>query len=161
MKRSKPGLTDRVHHHILKMRKFGCKTLLFLTAATYLRKLVNQFITVKMAGQSLTLKCDNNEQQLIEIAKCVDETFLQVQSVSLRATPYQVLLLTALNLAEEVLKNQKETARLKSEVETNCEKILTIIEAEVLPEFKGSPTNEELIFAEHTSQKGSKKSSKV
>lgn len=86
-------------------------------------------IEVVVGQQRLTLKTDQDPVRVQEIADLVNKRLSEVLPFG-QPVSHQVLMLLAMNLADDILKKEEESRNLKSEVRQRTQSILTQIERE-------------------------------
>jgi cell division protein ZapA len=65
-------------------------------------------VKVKIGGTEYTLRGTENEQTLLEIAKLVDSVMQTVSEANPNLDPKRIAVLTALNIAEELVKLREQ-----------------------------------------------------
>ena len=81
-----------------------------------------RIVAVRIRGQDFRIRSDEPPEQLSRIARMVDETMQRVESKTGAVDSYDVAMLTALNLAREVVGFEAtrrfiDTAKLRSLVD--------------------------------------------
>jgi cell division protein ZapA (FtsZ GTPase activity inhibitor) len=81
-----------------------------------------RIVAVRIRGQDFRIRSDEPPEQLARIARTVDETMQRVESKTGAVDSYDVAMLTALNLAREVVSFEAtrrpiDTAKLRSLVD--------------------------------------------
>jgi len=79
-------------------------------------------VSVRIRGQEFRIRSDEPPEQLARIARAVDETMARVEKRTGAVDSYDVAMLTALNLAREVVaidsqRGAVESGRLRSLIE--------------------------------------------
>jgi cell division protein ZapA (FtsZ GTPase activity inhibitor) len=79
-------------------------------------------VSVRIRGQDFRIRSDESPEQLARIARTVDETMERVETRTGAVDSYDVAMLTALNLAREIVGFQAkprpiEAARLRTLIE--------------------------------------------
>ncbi len=86
-------------------------------------------VEVLVGGQRLSLKTDKDPLQVQQVADLVNKRLADIIP-STQPISHQILLLLAMNLSEDLLRIQEEDKKLKSEVKTRSQTILTQLERE-------------------------------
>lgn len=86
-------------------------------------------IDVVIGPQKLTLRTDEDPERVKRIAELVSCRLSEVLP-SGQPVSHQVLLLVAMNLAEDLLRHQEEAGRFKTEVRSRSHAILTRLKKE-------------------------------
>jgi len=82
--------------------------------------------TVKIGGREYAMKGFETEEHIHRVANYLDQKMQQVANVQTNLSTTMVTLLTAVNLADEVLKLKEQIKTLKQENETLKEAIKKI-----------------------------------
>ncbi|HEY8280088.1 MAG TPA: cell division protein ZapA [Bdellovibrionota bacterium] len=86
-------------------------------------------VDVVIGQQRLLLKTDQDPAQVQRVADLVNRRLGEILPGT-QPLSHQVLLLLAMNLAQDLLKHQDEGRKLKNEVKTRSQAILTQLERE-------------------------------
>jgi cell division protein ZapA len=87
-------------------------------------------VTVSIAGQRYTLRSDEDEKTLHELAALVDRRFRETQKQTRTADTVTLAMLTALQLAEELMTERRSTAELKRSIKEKSQSLLRFLERE-------------------------------
>lgn len=86
-------------------------------------------IDILVAQQRLTLKTEKSPEEVQKVADLVNSKLAEVLPYG-QPISHQVLLLVAMNLADELLKMQSATNELKLDVKNRSQSILSQLERE-------------------------------
>lgn len=86
-------------------------------------------VEVLVGQQRLSLKTDKDPLQVQQVADLVNKRLAEIVPPT-QPFSHQILLLLAMNLAEDLLRTQEDGAKLKTEVKTRSQAILTQLERE-------------------------------
>lgn len=86
-------------------------------------------VDVVIGQQRLSLKTDKDPLQVQQVADLVNLRLAEIIPAT-QPISHQVLLLLAMNLAEDLIRHKDERAKLKAEVKTRSQTILTQLERE-------------------------------
>lgn len=86
-------------------------------------------VDVVIGQQRLSLKTDKDPLQVQQVADLVNLRLAEIIPPT-QPVSHQVLLLLAMNLAEDLIRHKDERAKLKAEVKTRSQTILTQLERE-------------------------------
>lgn len=86
-------------------------------------------VEVVIGQQRLSLKTDKDPLQVQEVASLVNQRLAEIIPAT-QPISHQVLLLLAMNLAEDLLRQKEDSAKLKAEVKARSQTILTQLERE-------------------------------
>jgi cell division protein ZapA (FtsZ GTPase activity inhibitor) len=86
-------------------------------------------VEVVVGGQRLSLKTDKDPLQVQQVAELVNKRLAEIIPPT-QPISHQVLLLLAMNLAEDILRQKEEGHKLRSEVKSRSQAILTQLERE-------------------------------
>lgn len=86
-------------------------------------------VEVVVGQQRLSLKTEKDPQQVHQVADLVNKRLAEIIPPT-QPISHQVLLLLAMNLAEDLLRHKEDGAKLKTEVKTRSQAILTQLERE-------------------------------
>lgn len=86
-------------------------------------------IEVVIGQQRLTLKTDQDPARVHEIADLVNKRLAEVLPFG-QPISHQVLMLLAMNLADDLLRHERDSSQLKSEVKQRSQAILSQLERE-------------------------------
>ena len=88
-------------------------------------------VTVRIRGQDFRIRSDEPPDQLARIARTVDETMQRIESKTGAVDSYDVAMLTALNLAREVVGHDEGRARFDS---TQLRRLIDLAESAIASE---------------------------
>jgi cell division protein ZapA (FtsZ GTPase activity inhibitor) len=106
---------------------------------------VKRSVTVSIDGKQVPLRSDAEPAYLEELASYVERQLREIQ-VGKPVNPYRTAVLVALNIADELFKERRDHAELKTMVRERCRRILeyvTAIEAVGSSRKRESPPREE------------------
>jgi cell division protein ZapA (FtsZ GTPase activity inhibitor) len=86
-------------------------------------------VEVVVGSQRLSLKTDKDPLQVQAVADLVNKRLADIIPAS-QPISHQILLLLAMNLAEDLLRTSEDGAKLKTEVKARSQAILTQLERE-------------------------------
>lgn len=86
-------------------------------------------VEVLVGQQRLSLKTDKDPLQVQQVADLVNKRLAEIIPPS-QPVSHQILLLLAMNLAEDLLRTQEDGTKLKNEVKNRSQAILTQLERE-------------------------------
>lgn len=86
-------------------------------------------VEVVVGSQRLSLKTDKDPQQVQAVADLVNKRLADIIPAT-QPISHQILLLLAMNLAEDLLRTTEDGAKLKTEVKARSQAILTQLERE-------------------------------
>lgn len=86
-------------------------------------------VEVVVGQQRLSLKTEKDPQQVHQVADLVNKRLAEIIPPT-QPISHQVLLLLAMNLAEDLLRHKEDGAKLKNEVKSRSQAILTQLERE-------------------------------
>lgn len=86
-------------------------------------------VEVVVGSQRLSLKTDKDPLQVQAVADLVNKRLADIIPAS-QPISHQILLLLAMNLAEDLLRTTEDGAKLKTEVKARSQAILTQLERE-------------------------------
>jgi cell division protein ZapA (FtsZ GTPase activity inhibitor) len=88
-------------------------------------------VSVRIRGQDFRIRSDESAEQLARIARRVDETMERVETRTGTVDSYDVAMLTALNLAREVVSS--ETSARSIDI-SRLRNLIELTEAAIAPE---------------------------
>lgn len=86
-------------------------------------------VEVLVGQQRLSLKTDKDPLQVQQVADLVNKRLAEIVPPT-QPVSHQILLLLAMNLAEDLLRTQEDGTKLKTEVKARSQAILTQLERE-------------------------------
>ena len=87
-------------------------------------------VSVQIAGQKYTLRSDAEESEVKALAAFVDGRFKQIQRQTRTADTQALAILTALQIAEVLFGERKQTAALKRQIREKSRTLLQFLERE-------------------------------
>src|SRR5688500_4096172 len=87
-------------------------------------------VSVQIAGQKYTLRSDAEESEVKALAAFVDGRFRQIQRQTRHADTQALAIMTALQIAEVLFGERKETAALKRQIREKGRSLLQFLERE-------------------------------
>ena len=81
-------------------------------------------IEIKVFGQSFSVKTDSDEDHIQAVARYVNEKMEEVVKKTRSVSTLNVAILTALNIAEELLKEKEQRKALLREVEVKSKDLV-------------------------------------
>ena len=88
-------------------------------------------IKVSIFNHDFTVKTDNDQAFVEEVAKYVNEKLDLVKGQTKSASSINVALLACLNIADEYLKFKQERGRMKGKAEKKIQGLIELIEAQL------------------------------
>lgn len=99
-----------------------------------------RLVEIKVFGQTYTVKTDAEEDYIQEVAKYVNEKMEEVLKKTKSVSTQNVAILTALNIADDLLKEKEKRIALLQEVEAKSRDLIEKIDRKVAGmEFEKSP----------------------
>lgn len=86
-------------------------------------------VEVYVGQQRLVLRTDGDSERVLKVAEFVNKRLGDILPMG-QPLSHQVLLLLAMNLAEDLLAKKEESSRLKTQVKERSQAILTQLERE-------------------------------
>ena len=77
-----------------------------------------RLVEIKIFGQTYTVKTDSGEDHIQEVARYVNEKMDEVLKKTRSVSTMNVAILTALNIADDLLKEKEKRIALLREIET-------------------------------------------
>ena len=87
-----------------------------------------RLVEIKVFGQTYTVKTDAEENYIQDVAKYVNEKMDEVLKKTKSVSTLNVAILTALNIADDLLKEKEKRISLLREVETKSKDLVEKIE---------------------------------
>jgi cell division protein ZapA len=85
-------------------------------------------VEISVMGQKLQIRSDSDEAYVEEIADFVNKKISDIQSKTKSVASTQVLILTAMNIADEFIRFKRENGTKKEEVAKKIESIIEHID---------------------------------
>jgi cell division protein ZapA len=83
-----------------------------------------------IAGQSYAIRSDADEDYVNALARYVDEKVAEARRLTRTVSTHQVVILAALNIADELFREQRSTAELKRKVRERVKRALARVDEE-------------------------------
>ena len=90
-----------------------------------------RFVEIKVFGQTYTVKTDADEGHIQEVARYVNEKVDEVLKKTKSVSTLNVAILTALNIADDLLRERAKRAALVKEVEVKSRDLVEKIEMRI------------------------------
>jgi len=90
-----------------------------------------RLVEIKVFGQTYTVKTDAEEDHIQEVARYVNEKMEEVLKKTKSVSTLNVAILTALNIADDLLKERERKSALLREVETKSKDLVEKIEIKI------------------------------
>ncbi len=87
-----------------------------------------RLVEIKVFGQTYTVKTEAEEDYIQEVAKYVNEKMDEVLKKTKSVSTLNVAILTALNIADDLLKEKKERIALLQEIEARSKDLVEKID---------------------------------
>ena len=88
-------------------------------------------VVVHIAGQRYVVRSDTDETYVQTLAGFVNERIAEVQKSSRPISPQSLVLLAALNIADDLFRERKKQADLRSKVQEKSRAMLALLDKEV------------------------------
>jgi cell division protein ZapA len=90
-----------------------------------------RLVEIKVFGQTYTVKTDAGEEHIHEIARYVNEKMDEVLKKTKSVSTLNVAILTALNIADDLLKEREKRITLLREIEAKSKDLAEKIETKI------------------------------
>jgi len=90
-----------------------------------------RLVEIKVFGQTYTVKTDAEEDYIQEVAKYVNEKMEEVLKKTKSVSTLNVAILTALNIADDLLREKEKRTTLLREVETKSRDLVEKIDIKI------------------------------
>ena len=90
-----------------------------------------RLVEIKVFGQAYTVKTDAEEDYIQEIAKYVNEKMEEVLKKTKSVSTLNVAILTALNIADDLLKEKEKRTALLREIEAKSKDLVEKIDIKI------------------------------
>ena len=87
-------------------------------------------VAVQIAGQKYVIKTDADEAYVGALARYVDKKIDEAKRVTRTVSTHQVVILAALNIADDLFRAEREGGELKKAVRERAKDVLKYIEQE-------------------------------
>lgn len=87
-------------------------------------------LTVKVAGQTLTLKTDADPTYVESLARFVTEKIDEAKKSTRTIATQNLVLLTALNIADDLFQQRRDESLLRKNVQARSKRILELLDKE-------------------------------
>lgn len=84
-------------------------------------------VAVHIAGQRYVLRSDADDGYVQRVAELVDERFRTVQRTTRQVATHRVAILTALQLADDLLQERQKRSTLRTKVRDRSRRMLDLI----------------------------------
>ncbi|HEY4395311.1 MAG TPA: cell division protein ZapA [Polyangia bacterium] len=91
---------------------------------------MKQSVTVHIAGVKYALKTDEDERWVKSVAALVDERFREIQKKARTPDTQAVAMLTALQIAEELFRERRDTSELRKRIREKSQSLLDVLTRE-------------------------------
>ena len=91
---------------------------------------MKQSVTVQIAGARYALKTDEDERWVKSVAALVDERFRDIQKKARTPDTQAVAVLTALQIAEELFRERRDTSELRKRIREKSQSLLDVLTRE-------------------------------
>jgi cell division protein ZapA len=88
---------------------------------------LKQSIEVTISGQRYVLRSDGNSEQLRALAEHVNAKMEEVRALVKGLSPERLAVLTALNLADELMREREDARALRAEVRRRSQAVLATL----------------------------------
>ena len=90
-----------------------------------------QLVEIKVFGQTYTVKTDAEEEYIKEVAKYVNDKMEEVLKKTKTVSTLNVAILTALNIADDLIKEKEKRKALLREIETKSKDLVEKIDVKI------------------------------
>ncbi len=90
-----------------------------------------RLVEIKVFGQTYTVKTDAEEEYIQEVARYVNEKMEEVLRKTKSVSTLNVAILTALNVADDLLREREKRTALLREVETKSKDLVEKIDVKI------------------------------
>ncbi|HUL38454.1 MAG TPA: cell division protein ZapA [Thermodesulfobacteriota bacterium] len=90
-----------------------------------------QLVEIKIFGQTYTVKTDAEEEYIKEVAKYVNDKMEEVLKKTKTVSTLNVAILTALNIADDLIKEKERRKALLREIETKSKDLVEKIDVKI------------------------------
>jgi len=91
-----------------------------------------RLIEIKVFGQTYTVKTDADEGHIQEVARYVNEKMEEILKKTRSVSTLNVAILTALNIADDLLKEREHRKTLLKEVEVKSQNLVEKIDMKIV-----------------------------
>jgi cell division protein ZapA len=91
---------------------------------------MKQSVSVQIAGVKYALKTDEDERWVKSVAALVDERFRDIQKKARTPDTQAVAMLTALQIAEELFRERRDTSELRKRIREKSQSLLDVLTRE-------------------------------
>jgi len=88
-------------------------------------------VEIKLFGQTYTVKTDAEENHIQEVAKCVNEKMEEILKKTRSVSTLNVAILTALNIADDLLKEREKRMAILREIEMRSKDLAEKIDIKI------------------------------
>jgi len=90
-----------------------------------------RLVEIKVFGQTYTVKTDAEEEYIQEVAKYVNEKMDEVLKKTKTVSTLNVAVLTALNIADDLIKEKEKRTALVQEIEAKSKDLVEKIDVKI------------------------------
>jgi cell division protein ZapA len=90
-----------------------------------------RLVEIKVFGQTYTVKTDAEEDYIREVAKYVNEKMEEILKKTKSVSTLNVAILTALNIADDLLREKEKRTALLREIETKSRDLVEKIDIKI------------------------------
>jgi len=91
---------------------------------------MKQSVTVQIAGVKYALKTDEDERWVKAVSALVDQRFREIQKKARTPDTQAVAVLTALQIAEELFRERRDTSELRKTIREKSQSLLDVLTRE-------------------------------
>ena len=102
-----------------------------------------RLVEIKVLGQTYTVKTDSDENHMQEVAQYVNEKGDEILRKTKSVSSLNVAILTALNIADDLLKEKERNRTILREVETKSTDLVKKIDMSIRGKEEGKVSSKE------------------
>jgi cell division protein ZapA len=88
-------------------------------------------VQIEVLGQKFTLKGNYDTEYVERVEKYINDKIQEVQTQTVAISTHNLLILVALNLADECFKKDEELAEIKKHVNGTTERLINILDGAI------------------------------
>ena len=88
-------------------------------------------VQIEVMGQKFTLKGNHDKKYIERVEKYINEKIEEIKESGSSITTYNLMVLVALNLADDCLKMEDEINRLTKTTEDNSMRLINLIDSHI------------------------------
>jgi cell division protein ZapA len=88
-------------------------------------------VQIEVLGQKFTLKGNYDNEYVDRVEKYINDKIQEVQKQTAAINTHNLLILVALNLADECFKKEEELAEVRKKIEGTAERLIDIIDTTI------------------------------